>query len=164
MSNFNVYICASLILKFKVMFKISQVSNYFNYEENVVVTTIYSHNDSDELVSKSVAFDKTPEEMENLVKTWSLTTLSINTEISQNSLINRFGESFKHVQVRFINNRLVYDYDSKLLTIDSLLEASLDSSFENPQLFDLHSESPLPESKDFEKAMFLPNLVGFKKV
>lgn len=146
------------------MYKISQVSNYFNYEENVVVSTIYSHNDSDELVSKSMAFDKTPDEMENLVKTWSLTTLSINTDISPNSLIKRFGENFKHVQVRYINNRLVYDYDSKLLTIDSLIEVSLDSSFANPKRFDLHSVSPLPESKDFEKAMFLPNLVGYKKV
>lgn len=145
------------------MYKIHQISNYFNYDENVVVTTFYSRDDS-ALVAKSISSDKTSEQMENLVKTWSLTTLSINTDISPASLIDRFGESFKHSYVRFINNRVKYDFDSKLLTIDSLIEASLDSSFANSQLFDLHSESPLPESEEFEKSLQLPNLAGYKKV
>ena len=146
------------------MYRISQISNFFNYDENVVVTTIYAPNDNDEMVSKSIAFDKTQEEMDLFVKPWSLTTLSINTDIPQDELKKNFGQSFKRAYVRFIKNNLFYNYDSKLLTIDSCVEVCLDSSFvpDKTLHFHLHSDSPLPESEDFVKSMQLPNLVGYK--
>ena len=146
------------------MYRINQICTHYDYDENVIVTSFYTQNEKGEKFCKQISFDKTPEQMVDLAKTWSLTTLSINTDIPANELKARFGHSFKKCLVEFVNTRLSYDFKNKIVVIDSLIEAKTGEPNSKPQLFDIHSESPMPDDDSFEKNLQLPNLVGYKKI
>lgn len=146
------------------MYRINQIFTQYNYDENVVVTSFYTQNEKGEKFRKQISSDKTPEQMVDLAKTWSLTTLSINTDISVDELKARFGHSFKNCLVRYLTISLSYDYKKKIVFIDSLIEANTGEPNSKPQYFDLHSECPMPDDDSFEKNLQLPNLVGYKKI
>ena len=145
------------------MYYIHQVIASYNYDEDVVTTTLFARDmDEDNVIyTKIVPTDKTDEQMQSFIKTWSLTTLSISTGIDTTELISQFGKSFKRCFVRFKANSVFYDIKQKLIRANGKISVSLDSDFSSPLEFHLHNESSMPE--DFMKQLELTSVVGYTK-
>lgn len=145
------------------MYYIQQVIAAYNYDENVVTTTLFARDMDDENViyTKIVPTDKTAEQMQSFIKPWSLTTLSITTGIDTSELISQFGKSFKRCFVRFKANSVFYDIKQKMIRANGKITVSLEPDFSSPLVFNIHNESSMPE--DFMKQLELTSVVGFTK-
>lgn len=145
------------------MYYIQQVIAAYNYDEDVVTTTLFARDMDDENViyTKIVPTDKTEDQMQSFIKSWSLTTLSITTGIDTTELISQFGKSFKRCYVRFKANSVFYDLKQKMIRANGKLTVSLDSDFSSSLEFHIHNESSMPE--DFMKQLELLSVVGFTK-
>ena len=144
------------------MYRIHQIENYFIYDEYVVVTKFYTRTEKGELFCKTISSDKSEKEMNNLSKLWSLTTLSIYTDKTNEELFSLFGKSFKRCFVRYRYNSVTYDFNQKVGHIVSHLEVSLKDDFSSPQYFDINTEFSFND--ELEKQIKIDNLIGYKQL
>lgn len=154
------------------MYQISQIRNNYNLDENCVVTEIFALNlsnqdDNGEPTSdREVAFykkfcqDKTEEEMEKYTAPFSLTALSIASDMSPDDVIKVVGKPFKRCLTRLTGSSVLYNVADMTIKTRLYVEVSLDSGFKNPTSFTFANESPL--TTEFLKELQFENMAGYK--
>lgn len=147
------------------MYQLELLKNHYNYDESVVSTELFIHDmdNVEDVFCKQFAQDKSNTEMKFFVKKWSLTTLSIVTNLTVDELRAKFGNIFKHCYVRPLSSSVEYDTTSKSIKCTSVIEVSLNPRFANSSIcFTIFNETPLTD--DFMKSLEFVSKVGYKKV
>lgn len=154
------------------MYQISSIRNNYNYEENCVVTEICALNTSNKddngeptsnrevAIYKKFCQDKTEEEMEKFVSSFSLTSLCVAADLSADEIIKEVGKPFKRCLVRPTGSLVMYRVADMVIRTHIYVEVSLESGFKNPTFFTFSNESPL--TTEFLKQLQFDNMAGYK--
>lgn len=154
------------------MYQISSIRNNYNFEENCVVTEICALNTSNQddngeptpnrevAIYKKFCQDKTEEEMEKFVSPFSLTALSVATELSADDIIAQVGEPFKRCLVRLTGSLVIYNVADMVVKTRLYVEVSLKPGFEKVTFFHFSNERPL--TTEFLKELQFDNMAGYK--
>lgn len=154
------------------MYQISHVRNYYNFDENCVVTEITALNVSNKddngeptsnhevAIYKKFCQDKTEEEMQKFVSPFSLTSLCVAADMSADDIIKQVGKNFKRCFVRLTGSSVLYNVADMVVKTRLYVEVSLDSDFVNVTSFTFSNESPL--TIEFLKHLQFDNMAGYK--
>lgn len=146
------------------MYLLERLQNHYNYEESVVTTELFIHDmdNVEDVFFKRFAQDKSLTDMKSFVKNWSLTTLSIVTNLAADELRAKLGSKFIRCYVRPLSSRVEYDTITKSIKCTSVIEVSLNARFAgSSSRFTIFNETPLTD--EFIKSLELFSNVGYNK-